>query len=677
MSQDFMEFKTAVQKQFAFMCRKPTDLFTTNVSKDDMWDMYLESFPKGTNPIYRERTEHDCQCCRQFIRNYGNVVALINNEMVSIWDITVGGEYQVVADALVKEVTSYPIKNVFMSSERDLGTDHNHEMNDKDVVQRWEHFYLDLPEKFDLVSEYDQGSALSKTRTTCEVWERAMKEITMEACDIVLDLIGSKSIYRGEEFKKGIQTLRKHQKKYHAIDGDKHRNNYCWTTSTIIGGACRIRNSAIGTLLNDISDGVDLNTAVKKFGNVMNPGNYKHPKTLFTKKMVEKAQARIADMGFEDSLERRLAVMDDITINNVIFANRDTKKALSVFDELKGDIKVNPKEFDRVEEINIEDFIKDVVPTADKLELLFEGNHIGNMVSLIVPKIKGSKSMFKWGNGASWVYTGGITDSIAQNVKNAGGNIKGVLRYSIQWNDGDNNQNDFDAHCIEPNGNLISFPKKGEVQPSSGMLDVDIVSPGNKVAVENIVWTDKSKMENGKYKFIVHNYCHNGGRTGFTAEIEYEGTSYQFAYDRELRQSEKVLVAELTFSKSKGIKFLKKGLTSAQISKEAWGINTLNFQNVSMLMHSPNHWDDEGIGNKHYFFMLEGCNNPEASRGFFNEFLTNELMEEKKVFQALGSKMLAQPVEGSLSGLGFSSTKRDSVLCKVHGSFSRTVKIKF
>lgn len=31
--------------------------------------------PAGTNPIFRERTEHDCSCCRNFVKNLGNVVA--------------------------------------------------------------------------------------------------------------------------------------------------------------------------------------------------------------------------------------------------------------------------------------------------------------------------------------------------------------------------------------------------------------------------------------------------------------------------------------------------------------------------------------------------------------------------------------------------------------------------
>ncbi len=94
-------------------------------------------------------------------------------------------------------------------------------------------------------------------------------------------------------------------------------------------------------------------------------------------------------------------------------------------------------------------------------------------------------------------------------------------------------------------------------------------------------------------------------------------------------------------------------------------------------MNSPNHWDDHTTGNKHYFFVIDGCINPESTRGFYNEFLTNDLLEHKRVFELLGSKTKTEETDEQLSGLGFSSTVRNSIVCKVYGSFNRTLKINF
>ena len=58
---DFTIFKEAVRRQFDKMSKQ--DLFVTAVDKEDLWSTYLGSFPEGTNPMFRERTEHDCQCC--------------------------------------------------------------------------------------------------------------------------------------------------------------------------------------------------------------------------------------------------------------------------------------------------------------------------------------------------------------------------------------------------------------------------------------------------------------------------------------------------------------------------------------------------------------------------------------------------------------------------------------
>jgi hypothetical protein len=633
----------------------------------------LSAFPEGTNPIFKERTEHDCQCCKQLIRACGSTVAIINNELVSIWDVEVSEPYQTVADAMSKLVKSREIRNTFLHMQGHLGTDFNHQLTDSGTI-KWEHFHFKLPSKF-VKRGVDIGSALSITRSNKDVLKRSLEEISLESVETVLELVEQKSIYRGEEHKGIVETFLKLKKAYKRLGAAK-KDNYAWIKSLELRGASGIRNTVIGTLLTDISEGKDLDVAVRSFEAKVAPTNYKRPTALITKGMIASAQKKVAELGIGDSLFRRYAVTEDITINNVLFANRDVKRALTtdIFDELSETVSDNVKNLDKVEEVDINTFMTNILPKAESIELLFENKHTNNLMSLIAPKDVEAKPIFKWHNNFSWAYNGEVADSMKERVKKAGGDVSGVLRFSIQWNDGDDNQNDFDAHCTEPNGNLIYFSNKGRRHPSSGMLDVDIVSPGRNVAVENITWSNKSKMVAGEYHFQVHNYSHNGGMTGFTAEIEYEGQIYSYVYEKGLKQGEKVTVAKLHFSKKEGIKFIK-SLPSTKTSKEVWGVQTEKFLPVQMVMNSPNHWDGKNTGNKHLFFILKGCKNDKPARGFFNEFLKEDLTEHRKVFEILGSKMKTAESDDQLSGVGFSSTVHNSVLCRVKGSFNRTIKI--
>ena len=63
------------------------ELYLTGTPKDSLYDMYLQSYPEGTNTMHRVRNEYDCSTCKQFIRNVGNVVAIHNGELISIWDV--------------------------------------------------------------------------------------------------------------------------------------------------------------------------------------------------------------------------------------------------------------------------------------------------------------------------------------------------------------------------------------------------------------------------------------------------------------------------------------------------------------------------------------------------------------------------------------------------------------
>lgn len=678
---EFEQFKGALQNHFKEITANASYLFEVDVDKDELWNVYLNSYPEGTNEIYKKRREYDCSCCRQFIKNIGSAVVIDGGVVKTIWDFNANEpNFQQVCDTLSSFVKSKIVSDVYFTNVAKIGTNQNFALTDG-VSKKWEHFYLELPPKFVDRSGKSEGDYKGTFRDTKNVFKRSLDEITEDSILVVLELIAQNSLYKGEEWKSALEQFLKCKQDYSKIANETDKNNYAWEMSVKVGAVVgRIKNHSIGTLLMNISEDMDLDEAVKKYEAIVAPTNYKRPKAIFTKKMLEDAKKTIEELGYLESLDRRFATLNDITVNNILFSNRDASKKIvgaSVFDELSSNLPVNPKKFDKVEEISIEDFVEKVLPTAKSVEVLLENRHAPNMVSLIAPENKDAKTMFKWNNGFSWAYSGNITDSnVRENVKNAGGKVDGVLRFSIQWNDEDYNPNDFDAHCIEPNGNKIYFGSRYDFV-TGGNLDIDIISPQRNVAaVENITWPIRSKMLTGNYQFSVHNFSHNGGRSGFKAEIEFDSQIYSFNYDRELRGGETVVVANVSLG-SNGFTIQEK-LSSSVSSKEVWGEKTNQFIPTSVVMYSPNYWDkQDGIGNKHYFFMLKNCVNPEQPNGFYNEFVKQELVQHKRVFEALGGKMAVKYTEDQLSGLGFSSTKRNELVVKVTGSVQRVLKIKF
>ena len=679
---EFVQFKHDMQKHVYKMLEEATNLFVVNVDKDVLWSKYLDSFPQEVNPIFRKRSEHDCFSCRHFVKAFGNIVQIKDNKKITIWDFETGPEYAASVRNLANFIAEAKISDVFITKLDSFGVDKNYEaVKDSKSILTWEHLYVKLPARFVMTKNQDKSEAeiAGGLRDVRNVFKRSLEEITIEATETVLELIAQESLYKGLENKEVLKIFLKLQKEYQTLTEESQKENYAWVRSLEVGSSVgKLRGHLIGTLLVDISKNVELEDALRMYEAKAAPSNYKRPKAVFSPRMLEEAKKKLEADGHLESLPRRFAVLDDITVNNVLYADRDSAKRLSgnVFDEMSQGLGQNIKSFDRVEEISIEDFVKNVLPTTKKLQAFVENRHISSLVSLIAPKNKDAKTLFKWNNGFSWAYAGNITDSMKERVKAAGGNIEGVLRFSIQWNDAKDNNDDLDAHCFEPNGNHIYFGSPRNIT-TTGMLDVDIRVPGENVAVENITWTDRSQMKEGVYLFRVNNFVGRGAHSGFTAEIEFDGQVYSFAYNQPLRTKQDVDVAKVKFDPKTGFT-LTELLPSSLSSRNAWGLSTNQFHPVSILMRSPNYWDEQkGVGHEHFFFMLKDCVNPENPNGFFNEYLREEFMPQKRVFEALGSKMRVEDVEDQLSGLGFSNTKRNTLVCKVEGSTSRVLKIKF
>lgn len=667
---EFIKFKKDVEVAFNNMISD--DLFVVDVDRDLLWMAYLLSFD---DPV--ERQHHNCNACKSFIRHYGKVVAIdpVTYKVKTFWDDVHSPGFEKAAQEMAKLVKQAAICNIFIQDVNEFhGCDHNVQMLPDGTTRTWNHLYVTIPEKFKFNKRTCGFNTVDgyrgDVRSRAAVFERSIAELKLEAVETVIDLIEDNNLYRGAEFFKSLKEFRRTLIEARELNPEV-RTNYCWLNFK--SPIAKIRNTAMGTLLINLSEGMDLEKAVRAYETIMAPSNYKRPTALITKKQIEAAQKTVEELGLSDALPRRHAKVEDISVNDVLFVNRDTRTKMKggMFESLMSETTVNPKAFTKAEEVSVDKFLNDILPGSTDVSILVENKHISNFVTLTAPENPDAGHLFKWNNNFAWVYNGSLADSFKEKVKAAGGNVDGFMRASLHWF----NLDDLDLHVVQPAGGEIYFGNKHGI--SGGTLDVDMnVSCPVRDAVENVVWTDPAKLKIGTYTVYIEKFCKRENvDLGFEVEIEINGELHKFNYDKMVIG--KVEVANIIVDNNKNItvkSILPEGSTSVKSTKE-WNIDTMKFQKVSCIMFSPNHWEGNEVGNKHLFFMIEGCKNPDPVRGFFNEYLRSDLeRNHRRVFEALASKAKTEYSDDQLSGLGFSLTQSNDVIVKVN---NKSFKIKF
>jgi hypothetical protein len=385
----------------------------------------------------------------------------------------------------------------------------------------------------------------------------------------------------------------------------------------------------------------------------MAPANYKRPTALITVRMIEAAMKKITELDLEPALERRHARLADVSVNSVLWVDN------SVRGKLRGGLagklmeEVRPAAFDpqKAKPISINDFL--ALPHQNGVQLYLANELLPHFVSLTAPVHPEVKQLFKWDNDFAWSYEGNVADSIKDKVKRAGGQVEGVaLRASLAWF----NTDDLDLHCQSPQGRLYF----GNAKPH--ILDVDMNIGGEtREPVENMRWKYPG---DGQYVFMVNNYRRREPvDVGFVAEVESALGLHTFRYTKAVKDNETIPVCAVTVRGGQVVETTPAPrIEVGQASQDAWGLKTLDLVKVQAIVLSPNCWGEKVIGNKHHFLILEGCKNPTPCRGIYNEFLHPRLEPHRKVFEVLGAKTMCEPVDEQLSGVGFSSTRQDTVV---------------
>lgn len=634
----FQAFSRAVSNQFNEMSKG--ELYVVRV--ENMADKYLASFPQGTNPMYRKRTVHDCSCCRNFIKHLGKVVCIKEGSIVTVWDnLDIPEPFKTVSAAMAQHIKDATIQTVFRTKERKYSVDHNFDTANN---ERHDHFYGVIAKRH-LSSAPD--TARSEREQVFQVFQRGLQELRMENFADVIELIDANQLYKGAEFKPAIVGFLEQLTHYKTCGKNP---NYIWANLSF--PHAKFRNTAIGELFVNLAAGKTVEQAVKSYVAMVAPMNYKRPTAVITQGMVEKAVQTLANLGLGGAIYRRFAKLSDVSVNEVLFVDNESKSkmkdgiSLLLGSSVKG-VRVDPK---KAIPLTQEQFVKDILPDATSVQAFVENRHQGNFLSLTTAENPSEVNLFKWDNPFAWSYDGDVTDSVKQRVKAAGGNINCKLRVSLSWF----NFDDLDLHCKLPSGVEVAFNNK------MGILDVDMNGGSGQTrnAVENLAF---NKLNDGFYEVFVRQYRQREtSDVGFGIELEYGGVVHQFSYPKAAKDN----IQCFTFWVEKGElkSFVAEDcLVGGNASVEKWGVKTESLVPVVAVMNSPNHWDAKQVGAKHLIFALKGCVNPNPARGIYNEFLRGDLEQHRKVFEVLGNKTKCAVTDDQVSGIGFTAGRNDSL----------------
>lgn len=706
-----LEFNKKIQQRFSVMC-STGKLFRSSLTGNRVWETYIGSFSSENNPVFRDplSSSKNCNHCKNFIRRYGNIVALdADYNIMTIFDVECDDEYAETARVLLELLRKAPVGDVFFETFDELNNLPYESINKKTErfqlgvasnvkrytaeevakygvvklgeIYTFNHMHLVLDKAFVDFSGASIATIEAGYLDAKNLFQRAMETIPLDTLYLVRDLINQGSLLDGDSHLHKIQGIIQAKAEYDALDPAK-RDNWCWARSYRYQFA-RFRNELIGVLCTELAEGKELNEACAAWNRRVDPVNYMKAKAPITQRQIDEARRFVEENGYAESFVRRLATIDDIKASEILHINVGTGsiKSVSIFDGVKAASSTRHKrsEFAGVEEVSIDAFMEKILPTCSSVEAFLQNSHEGNMVTLTTAVDPGAKPIFKWSNPYSWTFNGNLAgkSQIKEAVKAHGGKIDGAMRFSIIWNEDGRDIVDLDAHASEPDGQEINFSTyrashRNGRSPASGQLDVDMINP-SKLGVENIVWTDRKRLRDGVYDMWVNNFNSRQNK-GFKAEVEVDGETYVYSYNQQAMK--RVRVA--TVSVKSGVFSVQHHIPESAISsKDIYGLHTNEFHRVNLVCLSPNHWGDNRAGNKHYFFMLEGCRVPTSIRSFHNENLLPDLLQHRKVLEVLGATRMIEPADSQLSGLGFNATVRDELVVKLGGTHKRMVKIKF
>ncbi|NPC91435.1 hypothetical protein HOO54_04040 [Bacillus sp. WMMC1349] len=633
-----LQFKQDINIFFTKSIAGSKKLFKTDVK--NLYDLYLANIP------VEARQHYTCSECRRFINRYGHLVTIDDTGRTHsvIWDVDHTPTFFIPAVKAMKEaVINARVNGVFLPDEKRLGTPR---------TGQWTHLALELPREMTNRSMLKNAhQAMAEKKQQFETLTTAFISYSTDTVDKALTFIHSGTLYRGERVRPMAEWFKQSIEKVEAIQSSHRREALIWLlAATAPEGFTSVRSSVLGSLLNDIEDGLSTDLIARRFKEKMDPAHYMRSQQGPSASAILEAERVVEKLGISESLKRRYALYEEIP--SFLWQNRGfskTPQSAGVFGHITPELKQPAHKMTVPNTVMTwEKFKRTVLPTVQNIEALVD--HPSRLMALVTAADDHAPHILSWENTFSWYYHGGIDGEIRRRVEEAGGRYENnEIRASLIWE----GYTDLDIHCITPYGEHIYYGSKNG--RCGGYLDIDMNGGDhrNSAPVENIRWT--SNAPEGRYRFFVENYAERGnGSTPYKVELEINGKIYTHigtAGNTGYRSHPDVF----DFVYKKGQQPVIQHISS----NDSWSVETNSFVKVRGITTSPNLWGENpvyAIG-QHIFFLLEGVKDLSEGkgRGFFNETLKADLRPIRRTLEAYTAQTpIANADKASACGIGYS-----------------------
>lgn len=659
-------FLQSIKDNFNTIVGSGVSLFTTNV-QEDLFEVFLNNIDEDA------RGHYTCRECAKFVNRFGGLVTIKDKGKVVpvMWDDkNVPPYFANAVKELKKVVAKATITGVFLSSENKLG---------QPKTGKWHHMNVELPRDMifkDVLKTADQKMA--QRLEDFKDLSRSLDDYTVEVTNTALELLTSDALYRMDKVLGVAQWFKKVQEEIASIKVAKTKKNIIWkAVATAPVKFPQVRSSMIGTLLDDIKEGLDFASISSRFKSKMS--TYMIAQAAPSDGNVQQAEKLVKQLGIENSLIREYAKFDDIP--EFIWKNKkhEAKATQKESGGIFGNIVTKQKEQAQTSaQMSIptsvmtwKKFEETILGTAEKIEICVDNHNTNRLMALVNAYDKESPNILQWDNAFSWYYHGGIDGEMKKRIENAGGRYSNnEIRCSLIW-DG---YTDLDLHCITPDGNHIYWQNKRDFRGGNLDIDANGIDGKTMTPVENMRWSQNAPE--GSYRFYVKNFSQHGrGETPFKVELEINGKIY--TKTGSLSDKESIDVFQFNYAKGQHPNIQSEGVSSSQ----DWNIPLNTFAEVNGIVNSPNMWGDKKVTNAghHIFFLVDGCKDLSEGkgRGFFVESLKPEFHEIRKTLQSYTATTPIYGVENaSACGVGHSKDSEWNVLVRVKtNNTTRIIKI--